>query len=504
MREICSPAQPALAQGVIYVDADATGAYDGTSWTDAYTNVQDALAAAASGDEIWVAEGVYYPDEGGGKTDNDPTASFWLANNVSLYGGFAATETLLSQRDWQAHVTVLSGDIDQNDITDGNSVVTDTDSITGTNAYHVVRAGSAVGSSAIFDGFTVTAGYADGSVLDDFVGGGMYNKTGDPTLSNILFVGNYASYNGGGMYNDEGLLTLTNVTFSNNEAGNVGGGLLTSRGDMTLADVHFNGNQANFGGGMHDYYGNSVLTNTTFDGNRALSGTGGGLSGQQCTFTLMNVEFRNNWASSSGGAIHTFLCPLTLTNVILSGNEAYYGGAIYNGDARLTMNNVAISGNKASYHGAGLYNSGGGDFVLTNVTFAGNNSSQGAAIYNLNSDAAVTLTNCIVWDNRSRFSSTGSFTVRYSDIQDGFAGTGNIAADPQFVAPVDYHNAPTTTGDLHLQFGSPAINTGDNTAVSTATDLDGNPRIVDSTVDMGAYEYPLHTIYLPCVMRGSS
>jgi hypothetical protein len=112
---------PQLAQaqgGTIYVDQDAPGpAHDGLSWTTAYTNVQDALTVAAPGDEIWVAEGVYYPDEGAGQTDDDRASAFALKNGVALYGGFAATETLRTQRDWAAHVTVLSGDLDGNDTT---------------------------------------------------------------------------------------------------------------------------------------------------------------------------------------------------------------------------------------------------------------------------------------------------------------------------------------------------------------------------------------------------
>lgn len=114
-------ASTAQSATIIYVDASATGAGTGANWTDAYTNLQAALAAVVSGDEIWVAAGVYYPDEGGGMTDDDPTATFTLIDGVKTYGGFAGGETSLTQRDWASHVTVLSGDIDQDTLLGGNS-----------------------------------------------------------------------------------------------------------------------------------------------------------------------------------------------------------------------------------------------------------------------------------------------------------------------------------------------------------------------------------------------
>lgn len=78
--------------GIIYVDANAAGANTGSSWTDAYNDLQDALADANSGDLIWVAEGTYKPDQVGGKTPGDQYATFGLINGVGVYGGFAGYE----------------------------------------------------------------------------------------------------------------------------------------------------------------------------------------------------------------------------------------------------------------------------------------------------------------------------------------------------------------------------------------------------------------------------
>src|SRR5262245_26227658 len=96
---------------VIYVRASASGANNGTSWADAYVNLQSALAAAQSGDEIWVAAGVYTPAAANGPR----TDSFNMVSGVVVYGGFAGTETQLEQRDFVANVTTLSGDLNGDD-----------------------------------------------------------------------------------------------------------------------------------------------------------------------------------------------------------------------------------------------------------------------------------------------------------------------------------------------------------------------------------------------------
>jgi hypothetical protein len=90
---------------ILYVDMDALGASDGSSWENAYPTLQDALdwtnAHGSASFEIWIAEGEYYPDEGGGRIDNDRSESFRIEwNNVQIYGGFIGDETDRCQRDW--------------------------------------------------------------------------------------------------------------------------------------------------------------------------------------------------------------------------------------------------------------------------------------------------------------------------------------------------------------------------------------------------------------------
>ncbi|MCR9098419.1 MAG: right-handed parallel beta-helix repeat-containing protein [bacterium] len=249
----------------IYVDLDATaGNNDGTSWADAFLDLQTAINAAVSCgvESIWVAEGTYYPDEGGGNSNNDRNAAFVMQNNLAIYGGFNGSEAMLSQRDWAAHPTILSGDIDGNSNLAGNS-------------YHVIfNNNNGLDNSAILDGFTVTGGNADGSNLDGS-GGGMFNNQSSPTIINCSFQSNSASLDGGGMYNAQSSPTITNCTFQDNSAifssggGGVGGGILNDHSSPTITNCSFQGNSASLGdgGGIYNIISSPSITNCILWGN---------------------------------------------------------------------------------------------------------------------------------------------------------------------------------------------------------------------------------------------
>jgi len=140
--------QAAPSAVILYVEPGASGGCG--SWGDA-CELQTALGLAEPDDQVWVKQGLYTPSGSG-----DETASFNLESGVALYGGFDGTESSLGERDPENNLTVLSGDIDNNDDTT-NGVVLDTDDINGNNSYHVV-VGSGVDAGAVLDGFTITGG----------------------------------------------------------------------------------------------------------------------------------------------------------------------------------------------------------------------------------------------------------------------------------------------------------------------------------------------------------
>ena len=249
----------ASAQGVrCYVKWNASGSNTGASWQNAFNDLQSALGVSDC-TEVWVAEGTYKPTGPAGGTDR--TASFELKSGVALYGGFAGTETLLTQRNPMTNPTILSGDIGETAVTTDNS-------------YHVVVS-SGADTTALLDGFTITAGNASSTVSPDDSGGGMLNTSGSPSLANVTFSANSATY-GGGMENYYySNPSLVNVTFSANSATG-GGGMANLYSSPDLVNVTFNGNSATWeGGGMYSTYqygSGPSLRNVTFSGNSAPSG----------------------------------------------------------------------------------------------------------------------------------------------------------------------------------------------------------------------------------------
>jgi len=309
------------------------------SWANA-CELRYALTSAVSGQEIWAAAGAYKPTTGANRS-----ATFQLKNGVALYGGFAGTETARDQRDPAANLTILSGDIDNND--SQKPIITDLTTVTGnnTNSYNVVTGAN----NAILDGFSITAGYANGGTCPniDCYGGGMNNDSSSPELTNIIFSGNWATY-GGGMFNENSHPSLTKVTFSNNSVQYGGGGMFGQGGSSpTLTNVTFIGNSANKGGGMFNHNSsNPTLTNVTFSENSA--DQGGGLFNQVSSNpVLMNVTFSANSAVDHGGGMYIadYSYP-QFRNTIFWGNTAAggIGAQIYNFSGNTTSSDSIVQG----------------------------------------------------------------------------------------------------------------------------------------------------------------
>ncbi len=233
--------------GRLYVHAGATGTGTGIDWANALTDLPPALLTALVArdrvSQIWVAAGGYRPDLHGG----DRGSTFHLFDGVAVFGGFAGTETDLSERDPDVNVTILSGDLNGNDDAANPSTYTD-------NVYHVVTA-SHTNATAILDGFTISGGNADGTG-SDALGAGVYMSAGKPTLNRIRVSSNQA---GGAVYSDFGqpqlgTLTIDTGTSTGTNAGilsrnqvwlqellSVGGGSLQNPSLLNLQATHFEG-----------------------------------------------------------------------------------------------------------------------------------------------------------------------------------------------------------------------------------------------------------------------
>ena len=269
---------PAIAAGgVIYVDADASPGGDGSSWEDAYKYLQDALAVAVADDQIWVAEGTYKPDANTANPSGtgEREATFQLINGVAIYGGYAGYgQPDPNERDFQLYETILSGDLNRDDVDVSDPCDLLTEPTRADNSYHVVT-GSGTDATAVLDGFTITAGNANGSG-PYYTGGGMHNDNySSPTVTNCTFIGNSADW-GAGIFNyDYSSPTVTNCTFSSNSAVNYGGGMCNvTFSSPTVTNCTFIGNSAgSHGGGMSNERSSSpTLTNCILWGDSAPSG----------------------------------------------------------------------------------------------------------------------------------------------------------------------------------------------------------------------------------------
>ncbi len=538
--------------GIIHVNqAVLGGANNGTDWANAYTDLQSALSQAytCAPIEIWVATGVYTP----GLSQSD---SFSLTAEIQLYGGFAATETLRSERDWAVNPTILSGDIDGNDITDAKGVVTSTTHISGSNSYHVVwvqgTSDKPVTTSTVLDGFTITAGSEASS------GGGLYcdgygsGNNCSPALSNLTFAGNMAD-EGGAIYNKGGnggasSPSLNNVTFSNNAAISGDGGAMYNNAGSDgitspiLWQVSFSGNMADsYGGAIYNYANTNstsspVFTDVTFFNNIADEGGAVNNHGSDGVVnpTFSEVIFYANRASS-GGAVYNWgrggeASPI-FYNVSFLGNvaESSSAGALeqvssIGGISSPQLTNVLFTGNIAASQGGGLYNysldtNSESNPSLVNVTMVNNSAQEGGAIYSRNNGgtAIPSLSNVILWANTATsagsqiFDNNTTTVISYSLVQGGDSGsntgtafsdgTGNIDADPLFVNALGTDSITgTLDDDLRLLATSPAIDTGDN-ATCAATDILGIPRPQGTTCDMGAYEHEYFSLSI--IMDGT-
>jgi hypothetical protein len=537
-------------QAIIYVDGNASGgSHNGSSWCNAYVELQPALASAISGTTIRVADGVYHPDPTG--LPNPRSATFQLENAVALEGGYAGCGAPNPNvRNTNPSATIFSGDILGNDPS-GNEfrdccnatylpgcpdaacaaavcaqhslccdiqweqICAETAQTAcaalcdsrDDNSYHVVT-GSATDATAVLDGVIITLGSADVPTFpsEDAKGAGMYAQGGSPTIRNCLFRGNDARELGGGLYARNGGPQVTSCTFEDNRSRN------------------YNTEGAASGAGACVENGNPAFTGCTFTANTVdVFGQGAGILLNSSAGTIQDCRFTENL----GAAIEAIAGNPVIERCRFMGNTAAillmggtpsvrhclilgnYYAIVSSGGAPEIVNSLIV-GNISGGSGGGISCSSSSATIL-DCTIVGNTApTNGGGVY-LGGNGTSRVQNCIVWGNMRQSqpsqvylqpfspSSIPTLTVSYSDVQGGQGGVGgsgtliwgagNIDQDPLFL---DADGADGVVGNeddnLRVRQSSPCIDAGDNSAVPAfvTVDLDGRPRVIDADNHGGA------------------
>lgn len=371
---------------IIYVDNAATGSNDGSTWINAFKFLQDAIALASKDDQIWVARGIYKPNQGKQPDRGERAATFTLKSGVAIYGGFPTGGGKWEDGNPLTNETILSGDFKGDDATVNSPAMLLTDPTRSDNARHVVTA-SGTDETAVLDGFIIAGGNAGGSRFGtNDQGGGLYGKAGSPTITNCIF----------------------------------------------------KLNSAELGGAVYFWSGNPIFINCRFINNYAGS-NGGAMHNAECSPMLVNCVFTRNAANEKGGAIYNEANKANIINCTITKNYAYAGGGIYNEKSTPTIINCILWGNKSRY---------GAD--------------EPAQIYGVKVEAR----NCCI-----------------QGITEQFGGKNCFAQDPRII--------DIEAEGYHLSAGSPCIDSGDTKAIpdNIGIDIDGNPRVTGTTVDIGACEH---------------
>ncbi|QJD79504.1 choice-of-anchor Q domain-containing protein [Spirosoma rhododendri] len=443
----------------VYVTPTGAGQQTGADWPNALpgSQLQATLAAATEGTEFRLAGGIYKPSQTG-----DRGVSFYIPSAVKVLGGYLGSGANPDQRiDFantnQPSSTILSGDIDNDNIVDAE------------NTNNVVLFAN-VNDQTRLDGVVITGGYASGNVAFPGLfatstgGAGIYNyaymKASSPTIANCTLTDNYTTGNGGALFVDvrfsQSPIQLINTDFLNNRAAQGGA-------------IYYN---ATFGQVVQTY-----LTYCRFVNNTAQSGGAVYLyaEGDQQRYRAeskvqyINCVFQQNTATSQGGALYTiakgtpsFSATSELINCTLSGNVASQGGAIFSGASPYNVNYITVS-SIVSLKNCILWNNGGANAIVNQpYTKIPGSTSDGLAIA------------------RSDYGLLETGVTQITDAQN----TNN-----RFSTVSPFSNAQS----LELSACSPAINAGLTSLYTDAqgpsTDIANKPRLVGSTIDIGAYEF---------------
>ncbi|MBN2131211.1 MAG: right-handed parallel beta-helix repeat-containing protein [Sedimentisphaerales bacterium] len=492
-------ADPAAAQRIIYVDDDATCEGNGSSWTEAYRCLQDALMktdTVSEAVEIRVAQGMYKPDQGAGLQAGDADATFGILNGVTIRGGYAGLgEPDPNACDPSLYETILSGDLQDNDGLFVRESFYD-------NSRHVVTA-DATDATAVLEGVTIAHGAYMNRIIPPGAprgGGGIYNRAGSPTIRRCIFSSNIVptgfgaamlNYEGASphldrctfrgnlgrptLYDEDSATELTDCCFVENYGTTIEEYAsqpklercsFTDNGDIALyLDEDSDGTVSNsvFSGNHNAISGRSVVcTDCVFTGNTRVNAAGGAVEIQ--TGTFIRCRFRDNFGGA-GGAIYAG--SLTLDNCLFIRNSAVSYGAV--GCAYADIHGCLFAGNCAMGAAALNVSERG---KLSNCTIVGNRSRIAGTVEVC--FAETVMTNCIIHNNSCQDTSLGDdivyghTTIGFTCVAPppsqlkelGFVRDGLIDVDPCFVnpgywdpngTPEDPNDDFFVEGDYHLK-----------------------------------------------------
>ena len=296
--------------GIVYVDKSATGLQNGSSWTHAFTTVQEGIDAASSGDQVWVAKGTY-----------TPAASLQMKNGVTIIGGLGGWEypeipDMLKHRDFSANPTVLNGNNNKNVF------------------YHPVPGDgeTALDHTAVLDGFTIKNGKGD-------YGGGIFNDGNSPVFKNCFITSCVASFCGNAVFNRGCAPKFFNCKIqSNTSLTGKGGGIYNSSAQPVFIACLIYNNMANYGAGMYSTSSTVTMKNCRVVGNSTTS---------------------TNYNAKAGAGMHNSSCEVYLTNCDVNNNSSvFYAPGIYNGSCSGTFLNCLVYSNSSRAHSnTNIYNS---------------------------------------------------------------------------------------------------------------------------------------------------
>lgn len=531
-----------------FVDANVTSlTMDGQTWETAFSDLEDALSIASFGDSILVAKGTYYPNQqwddltGEKITSDSELVSFRIHDGLHVLGSFVGDEdefskAILESRDFINNASILNGDVGDVGVMEDN-------------ARHVVYVRD-VSNQTVLDGFIIENGYALGAGVKSY-GGGVYHVGYDslapssPIINNCMFQDNIAWF-GGGIYSfgttdvhvshcnfqgneskrgagvfcwvadQEPKLTIDSCEFTNNTADDRGAGVSLwtdgAVGTLAINGCLFSSNSSRRGAALSvdlsRGQGAVRVENTKFEDNSSTD-VGGAIEMRSFSgnddYLFESCQFVNNESDYFGGAIimsrNNGKCQAEFNNCLFEENEAREsGGAIYIDEVTTKILNTVFDFNIATYfYGGAIYiETNASSFLdLKSCTFYKNISvTGGGGVYN---DGSAFISNCIFWQNfgsnkNSWSNERNSIGTNVSHTLVGESSEGDFDTLTKFLGGMLLNQDPlfadSEDNDWRLLDFSPAIDAGNNDSISGIVqyDIEGNPRIQGSSVDMGAYE----------------